>query len=124
MSQAGVSSFFPPFCLVSGCPGYRDLCRLSAMASSLRITLPLVRILGALYDSPTPRYGRELVDLTHFPSGTIYPLLHRLVDAGVVDRNTEDGDPFDLGRPLRIYYTLTSRGRDFVDLDLRPKGHL
>lgn len=70
----------------------------------------------ALLDSQ-PRYGVELVDdLSARPgleatSGTMYPLLTRLKNSGLVDTSWQES-PFG---PPRKYYTLTSTGRTQLD---------
>jgi DNA-binding PadR family transcriptional regulator len=38
-------------------------------------------------------------------------LLQRMHQQWLVDREREDGNPRELGRPLRTYYTLTEPGR-------------
>jgi DNA-binding MarR family transcriptional regulator len=44
------------------------------------------------------------------PVGTLR-LLRRLHQLWLVDREQEEGDPHELGRTLRVYYTLTEPGR-------------
>lgn len=55
-------------------------------------------------------YGLELVKATGFASGTIYPVLARLEDAGWISSRVEDIDPVANGRPRRRYYKLTEFG--------------
>lgn len=53
-------------------------------------------------------YGLDLIDLTHLKSGTLYPLLHRLVIEGWLERSGPI--PSDNGGPPRFNYKLTGVG--------------
>ncbi len=63
-----------------------------------------------LEDPPVERYGLELMRATGQPSGTLYPILARLQEAGWVRAGWEDVDPSVEGRPARRYYSLTAEG--------------
>ncbi|MFF8971514.1 PadR family transcriptional regulator [Streptomyces sp. NPDC014995] len=56
-----------------------------------------------------PAWGLKICEQTHLGSGTVYPILERLVDAGWVTRYEETGK--HPGRPKRFYYELTGVGR-------------
>jgi PadR family transcriptional regulator, regulatory protein PadR len=57
-------------------------------------------------------YGRELLEATRLPSGSLHPLLARLAEAGWVERRWEgDQDEGRAGPPRRRYYRLTDTGR-------------
>jgi PadR family transcriptional regulator PadR len=56
----------------------------------------------------TWHYGYELSKLTGLTSGTLYPLLMRLSDRGLLD--SEWRDPQQNGRPARHAYRLTVSG--------------
>ncbi len=59
------------------------------------------------------RYGFDIMDVTGLPSGTVYPALRRLEQAGLVVSNWEDEDNARKDqRPARKYYQLTSEGRE------------
>lgn len=58
-----------------------------------------------------PRYGLELAEALGIPSGTLYPILHRLVDAGWLESMWEDVDPRVEERPRRRFYRLTGEAR-------------
>lgn len=58
--------------------------------------------------------GVELGKLAGLLSGTLYPLLLRLEEAGLVTSSWEAGDPRELGRPRRRFYSITNAGRAFV----------
>lgn len=47
---------------------------------------------------------------TGLASGTLYPLLHRLLEAGWLTARWEEADPAAQGRPARRYYRLTPQG--------------
>lgn len=77
----------------------------------MRITVPTARVLAALLADPdADRYGLDLMQATGLPSGTLYPILHRLQEAGWVDAQWEQIDPAAQGRPARRYYRLTPLG--------------
>jgi DNA-binding PadR family transcriptional regulator len=60
----------------------------------------------------TPRtwhYGYELSRDTGLSSGTLYPLLMRLGDQGLLESHWQE--PERLGKPPRHVYRLTSEGR-------------
>ncbi|WP_439427288.1 PadR family transcriptional regulator [Micromonospora sp. LA-10] len=77
----------------------------------MRLTIPVVKVLSALLAEPeAPRYGLDLMRLTGLPSGTLYPVLHRLQAAGWLAADWEDVDPVAAGRPARRYYRLTGEG--------------
>ncbi|MEU4619747.1 PadR family transcriptional regulator [Actinoplanes sp. NPDC023801] len=77
----------------------------------MRITIPTARILAALLAEPdADRYGLELMQATGLASGSLYPILHRLQDAGWVEARWESIDPATEGRPARRFYRLTADG--------------
>jgi PadR family transcriptional regulator, regulatory protein PadR len=55
------------------------------------------------------RYGYSLMQETGLTSGTLYPLLIRLAEAGLLE--TEWQEPEKEGRPPRHAYRLTTEGR-------------
>lgn len=81
------------------------------MGRSPRITTTVAAVLTALLADPTEdRYGLELMRTTGQPSGTLYPILVRLQEAGWVEAHWEDIDTTDAGRPARRYYRMTAEG--------------
>ncbi|MEU2611922.1 PadR family transcriptional regulator [Micromonospora sp. NPDC007271] len=77
----------------------------------MRMTIPVAKVLAALLADPeAPRYGLDLMKLTGLPSGTLYPVLHRLQTAGWLAAEWEEVDPVAAGRPARRYYRLTPEG--------------
>jgi DNA-binding PadR family transcriptional regulator len=66
-------------------------------------------VLSALCSRPrTWRHGYDLARETGLKSGTLYPILIRLADRGLLESCWEDGQP--AGRPRRHLYRLTSDG--------------
>lgn len=58
------------------------------------------------------QYGFDIMDVTGLPSGTVYPALRRLEQAGLVVSKWEEEDTArNDQRPARKYYKLTSAGR-------------
>jgi DNA-binding PadR family transcriptional regulator len=74
-----------------------------------RITRQLVALLEVLVSEPGREwYGLELIDTARLSSGTLYPLLHRLVADGWLERTREV--PSDVGGTGRRLYTVTGLG--------------
>lgn len=67
-------------------------------------------VLSALAESPEWRYGLELAKATGLKSGSLYPILTRLRDRGLIeDKWLEPEQP---GRPARHSYRITRAGRE------------
>ena len=58
--------------------------------------------------TPQWRHGYDLIKQTGLASGTLYPLLMRMTDQGLVE--AEWREPERLGRPARHVYRLTAAG--------------
>lgn len=57
-------------------------------------------------------YGFEIMDATHLPSGTVYPILSRLEDSGFLKSRWEDPRVARREkRPPRRSYEITGEGR-------------
>lgn len=68
-----------------------------------------ISVLAALAEHPQAwRYGYDLSKETGLKSGTLYPLLIRLADRGLLE--TEWREPVQPGRPARHAYRLTAAG--------------
>ena len=81
----------------------------------VRVTIAVARVLREFLVEPTaPRYGYELMQLTGYPSGKLYPILTRLQRAGLLSRERELSDAATLGRPQRWLYRLTATGAEFA----------
>lgn len=71
-----------------------------------------VKILRALAAEPTRwRYGYDLATEVSLKSGSLYPILVRLADRGLLETSWE---PSVDSRPPRHLYRLTGAGREFV----------
>lgn len=93
-----------------------------------RISGPTLRILKEfLAEAPREMAGSEIGRITGLPSGTLYPVLLRLEEAGWLRSEWERGDPALLCRPRRRFYRLTAQGMEKAhaalgELQLAPKG--
>jgi len=57
------------------------------------------------------RYGFEIVDVTGYPTGTVYPALRRLEHEGYLHSRWEaERRAFNEARPQRRYYEITAAG--------------
>src|SRR5687767_10621120 len=81
------------------------------VAQKLNLSFAGAAILQAL--AQDYRYGFDIMDVTGLPSGTVYPALRRLEQAGLVVSKWEDEDTARKEqRPARKYYELTNVGRE------------
>ncbi len=69
-------------------------------------------------DPTAPHYGYDLMKAAKLPSGTLYPMLARLQQEGLVDSEWEAQRPDAGGRPPRKYYRLTGEGLRVARLEL------
>ncbi|MFF4888131.1 PadR family transcriptional regulator [Streptomyces nigra] len=79
--------------------------------TSIRVTRPTLEVIKVLLASTPddPAWGLMICEEADLGSGTVYPILERLVDAGWVTRYEETGE--HPGRPKRYYYELTATGQ-------------
>jgi PadR family transcriptional regulator PadR len=71
-----------------------------------------INVLRALAADPSRwRHGYDLATEVKLKSGSLYPILIRLADRGLLETSWEPGLP---SRPPRHLYRLTASGRDFV----------
>ncbi len=69
-------------------------------------------------------YGFEVMSITGLPSGTVYPALRRLEDAGLaVSRWEQQSVAQQEQRPARKYYEVTSSGSETL-LEARKRFRL
>jgi len=72
-----------------------------------------ISVLRALASDPGRwRYGYELGTETGLKAGSLYPILVRLADRGLLEAAWEEGPPH--GRPPRHLYRLTQQGRELA----------
>jgi PadR family transcriptional regulator PadR len=87
--------------------------------TEVRITVAVARVLREFLADPSEaRYGYELMQLTGFPSGKLYPVLARLERAGWLTKEREDVDPEQVGRPPRRLYRLSPSGANLARCEL------
>jgi PadR family transcriptional regulator PadR len=85
----------------------------------MKMTGPLERVLRVfLADVSAPRYGYDLMKAARLPSGTLYPMLARLQDEGLVAAEWEQQREDAAGRPPRKFYQLTGEGVRVARLEL------
>ncbi len=87
----------------------------------MRITYPTAMVLYALASGHG--YGFEIIDVTGLRAGTVYPILRRLEEEGLVRSSWERVTLARAeGRPPRRNYRLTRAGDRLVDeaLDRYP----
>ena len=71
-----------------------------------------INVLRALAVEPARwRYGYDLATEVHLKSGSLYPILVRLADRGLLETSWEQGAG---SRPPRHLYRLTGAGREYV----------
>jgi PadR family transcriptional regulator, regulatory protein PadR len=87
------------------------LCRLSTMGIEPRLTTQTLKVLGTLMTrNPDGLSGAEIGRSAKLQSGTLYPILLRLEQAGWLKSRWEAATPQELGRPRRRFYQLTGIG--------------
>jgi PadR family transcriptional regulator PadR len=87
------------------------------MTRERRPSSQTAELLAALLDKPRSwRHGYDLSLETQLKSGTLYPLLMRLSDRGLLDSKWEPAET--PGRPPRHMYRLTSEGAAYAKAQL------
>ena len=89
-----------------------------------RITYPAACVLKAI--SRGKAFGFDIMEATGLPSGTVYPLLRRFEEAGLLRSKWESSKKaFNDARPRRRNYQLTRLGREALVLaEERYRVHL
>jgi PadR family transcriptional regulator PadR len=88
---------------------YLYLDRLSTVARGRGFSAQTLSVLAVLCARPQMwRHGYDIARETGLKSGTLYPILIRLADRGLLEACWEDEQP--AGRPRRHLYQLTSEG--------------
>jgi PadR family transcriptional regulator PadR len=79
----------------------------------MKITYSTVLVLEAL--ARGYHYGFDVIDATNLPSGTVYPILRRFENEGLVTSEWEaQGIATRDQRPPRRYYVLTADGKKLL----------
>lgn len=90
--------------------------------ADIRITSNMLRVLRVLLSHlDGEHYAFDLSKSARVNVGTIYALLTRLEQQGMVRSDLEDIDAAAAGRPPRRYYRLTSSGIRFAEQALRQE---
>jgi len=80
------------------------------VTGSRRLSAQTTAVVLALAEQPaTWRYGYELCQQLDLKAGSVYPILMRLADRGLLETTWERDVP--AGRPPRHLYRLTGPGR-------------
>lgn len=74
-----------------------------------RVTRQTVAVLRAIAAADAPLWGLRIIESTGLPSGTVYPALARLLDAGWLEAHDDPGD--HAGAPRQLY-ALTPEGAE------------
>jgi len=76
-----------------------------------RLSHQTLRVLRVFLEKPLEGFaGSDIWKETKILSGTLYPILRRLEDAGWLQSWWEEVEPSDTGRPRRRLYRLTGIG--------------
>lgn len=79
------------------------------MGSTRKLSAQTVAVLDALALRPSDwLYGLELARITGLKSGSLYPILIRLADRGLLD--SQWLEPSEPGRPARHAYRISMAG--------------
>lgn len=90
--------------------------------SAPKMTLQTKLVLQlALQDPGREWYGLQMIEATGLAAGTIYPIIARLEQYGLLESRWEDPAEHEAaGRPRRRYYRFTSDGAERARLALAP----
>lgn len=93
--------------------------RVPAMGNRSGFSAQTLAVLAELCATPSPwRHGYGIARDTGLKSGTLYPVLIRLADRGLVEACWEEEQP--AGRPRRHLYRLTPEGLAAATAALAP----
>jgi PadR family transcriptional regulator PadR len=97
-----------------------NICRFIDMERIRRPSRHTLELLAALTQRPRAwHYGYELSRITDLKSGTLYPILMRLSDRGILESKWRPAA--EEGRPPRHMYRLTAAGVAFAHYALRGR---
>ena len=86
-----------------------DKPRKGAPQKRVNLTYPTAMVLQSLANGY--HYGFDILDVTDLPSGTVYPILRRLDEEGLVKSKWEKAEiAHRENRPPRRYYEITKWG--------------
>jgi DNA-binding PadR family transcriptional regulator len=82
------------------------------------MSVTTLSVLHAIHDGVA--YGFDILDATGLESGTVYPILSRLEEQGLVRSTWEnEARAHADGRPARRYYAITPAGKNALDAATR-----
>ncbi len=88
-----------------------------------RLSITTLGVLRLFMDAPKSALsGADVMKRTHIFSGTLYPMLSRLEEAGWLSSTWEDVDPSKVGRPRRRLYRITALGQNSTNRALLEHG--
>ena len=86
------------------------------MARARKPSPQTVSVLRALTADPAEwRYGYELGQEVGLKAGSLYPILIRLTERGLLEARWEEQSEASAGRPPRHLYRLTGSGRELAE---------
>ncbi len=89
------------------------------MSFRIRLSPQTLLVLDTFLQRPTIwRYGYDLSEDTRLKSGTLYPILMRLAEPGVLETRWE---MTAAGKPPRHMYRLTQKGLEFARDTVRQR---
>ncbi len=89
----------------------------------VRLTQATLRVLRFFFEDPLTEFsGADILNTTSLLSGSLYPILYRLEDAGWLTARWEQVDPSQEGRPRRRFYKLTDNGHAWTQAALAKRG--
>ncbi len=88
------------------------------------MTLAARAVLQVLLDPNVQHFGLRIAKETGLPTGSVYPILVRLQQAGWLESEWEDIDPAVEQRPARRFYRLTTRGAQRAQAVVASHGAL
>ncbi|WP_160166027.1 PadR family transcriptional regulator [Actinoplanes sp. OR16] len=91
------------------------------MSAEPRMSLASRAVLAVLQDPDAEHFGLRIAKATGLPTGSVYPILVRLQQAGWLEREWEDIDPAVEQRPARCFYRLTVKGRQRAEAVLAER---
>jgi DNA-binding PadR family transcriptional regulator len=85
----------------------------------MRMTMAAMLVLQAIANEH--KYGFDIVDVTGYPTGTVYPALRRLEYAGYLRSAWErEATALKDARPQRRYYEITPAGAKALAAAVQP----
>lgn len=82
------------------------------------VVMDLLEVLASASEDSLA-WGLSLCEGTGYGTGTVYPALNRLLNAGLITGRWEDPAPAD--RPRRRYYKISAAGRNWLGEQARRR---